>query len=340
MNTHYKWSIPSGISFLIVVLWYNTGSSLETSALANNLTTENQAQAPELTQELIPNSASKKSHSISNVTDPANPTSPFQDFSTNPPKYLSDTELRGQLTTLADGSLVITDEIRKRFDYFYMMTGDRSQQEINAIIVDHIRHELSEPAQSQALELLQQYTDYLNEYNNFSQGLDIQMMQDDPQWIAGEINNLRIFHLGAEISEIFFGQQENLRSNYLQQENSPLSAQALENQNKTLRLTNLQQQTATLKANNADKVMIHNMRVKLVGEEAANRLSQLDADRQKWLQKQQDYQTLKAQWGNVAGLSDNDKTIAFEKQAMQDLDLTDSELKRLKALDYIQSKRS
>jgi len=338
MKTHYKWSIPTGISFLLAVLWYNAGSTLETSTLTKNLTTK--TQTPELTQELITGSASKKSHAISNAKDPANPTSPFQNFRTNPPKYLSDTELRGQLTTSADGSLLITDGIRKRFDYFYMMTGDRSQQEIDAIIIDHIRQQLSEPAQSQALELLQQYTGYLNEYNTFSQGLDIQIMQDDPQWVAGEINNLRIFHLGTETSEIFFGQQESLRSNYLQQENSSLSSQTLENQDKTLRLTNLQQQTATLKANNADKEMIYNMRVKLVGEEAANRLSQLDADRQKWLQKQQNYQALKAQWDDVAGLSDNDKIIAFEKQAIQDLDLTDSELKRLKALDYIQSKRS
>ena len=330
MNTHYKWSIPSGICFFLV-LFYNTGSPLETRILATeteskNLSLTQQSQSQQLSQGSIP--------------DSAKPNSPFQEFNTTPPKYLSDTELRGQLTTLADGSLLITDEIRKRFDYFYMMTGDRSQQEINAIIIDHIRQQLSPPAQGQALELLQQYTDYLNEYNTFSQGLDIQIMQDDPQWVASEISNMRNFHLGEETSEIFFGRQEILRSNYLQQENSPLSAQILENQSKTLRLTRLQQQTKALKADNVDKELIHDMRVEMVGKDAANRLAQLDTDRQQWQEKQQAYKVLKAQWIDASGLTDNDKIIAFEKQAIENLALTEGELKRLKAIAYIQSKSS
>jgi lipase chaperone LimK len=329
MNTHYKWLITSGISLLAIVLLYNAGSPIETSSLATGAATKKlapikQSQSQELTLESAPTSA--------------NPSSPFQDFNTNPPKYLSDTELRGQLTTLVDGSLLITDEIRKRFDYFYMMTGDRSQQDINAIIIDHIRQQLSQPAQNQALDLLQQYTDYLNEYATFSQGLDIQIMQDDPQWVASEILNMRIFHLGEETSELFFGQQEILRSNFLQQENNLLSAQMLENQSKTLRLTNLQQQTATLKIENADNEVIHTMRVELVGEEAANRLTQLDADRRNWQEKQQAYKVLKAQWSEASGLSNNDKINVFEKQAIEVLALTEGELKRLKALDYIQSK--
>jgi len=331
MNTHYKWSIASGISFLAIVLWYNAGSPVETDTLLTETLVKNQATA-------------EQSHSQQLAQEPATtsakPSSPFQDFNTTPPKYLTDTELRGQLTTLADGSLFITEQIRKRFDYFYMMTGDRSQQEINAIIIDHIHQTLSDPALTQALDLLQQYTDYLNEYNTFSQGLDFQMMQDDPQWVASEISNIRDFHLGEETSELFFGQQEILRSNYLQHENTPLSAQMRENQSKTLRLTNLQQQTAALKEDNANKEKIHDMRVELVGEEAANRLSQLDNNRQKWQEKQQAYLALKAQWSDVSGLSSVDEINAVEKQAIENLGLTSSELKRLKALDYIQSKSS
>ncbi len=332
MNTHYKWSIASGISLLAIVLLYNTGRPIKTNPLESvTLSTETVLKKPATTQQY---------QNQNPTSTPARPNSPFQDFTANLPKYLSNTELRGQLTTLADGSLIITNEIRKRFDYFYMMTGDRSQQEINAIIADHIRQQLSQPAQDQALNLLQQYTDYLNEYSTFSQGLDIQIMQDDPQWVASEIANLRTFYLGEEINKIFFGQQENLRSNYLQQENNPLPAQVLENQEKTLRLTNLQQQTALLKAENADKEVIHNLRVELVGEDAANRLSQLDLDRQDWQEKKQAYEMLKAQWSDASGLTDDDKIIAFEKQAIDDLALTKRELKRLKALDYIHSKSS
>ena len=82
------------------------------------------------------------------------------------------------------------------------------------------------------------------------------------------------------------------------------------------------------------------MRIELVGEEAANRLAALDISRQKWQKKQQAYQVLKTQWSNASGLSDNDRVSAFEKQAIEELALTSAELKRLKAIDYIQSKRS
>lgn len=142
MNSHYKWSIASGTSLLIAVLWYTADNPLTTNPLVTGtLSTTKVAQ---------PLTPTKQIQRQKSAPDPALTNSPFQEFNTTPPKYLTDTELRGQLTTLADGSLLITDEIRKRFDYFYMMTGDRSQQEINAIIIDHIHQTLSDPALTQA----------------------------------------------------------------------------------------------------------------------------------------------------------------------------------------------
>jgi lipase chaperone LimK len=330
MNINYKWAIPTGILSLVAFTWYSVSPSSEAIVMSQHLAAKNIIQSAELNT----NSTGTLSTSMVNSA-----TSPFQEFSNNLPRYLNDTALRGQLTLQEDGSLLITDAIKKRFDYFYMMIGDRSLAEINAIIIDHIRQELSEPAQSQALQLLQQYTDYLNEYNTFSQGLDIQIMQDDPQWVASEINNMRIFHLGEETNKIFFEQQEILRKNFLQPENDSLSIHLLANQEKTLQLINLQKEMVTLKASDADNATIHNVRVNLVGEEAASRLALLDISRKEWQEKQQSYRTLKAQWSNASGLADNDKIIAFEKQARQDLNLTTAELKRLRAMDYIQLKQ-
>lgn len=333
MNMNYKWAIPAGLFSLVILTWYSTSSPSETEVAFQSLAVQGVIQAVETQPD------SKSVLAADMTASAATPIGPFQDFNNNLPRYLSDTTIRGQLSIQDNGSLLITDEIKKRFDYFYMMIGDRSLAEINAIIVDHIHQELSEPAQSQALQLLQQYTDYLTEYNTFSQGLDIQMMQDDPLWVAGEINNMRIFHLGEKTTEIFFSQQEMLRNNYLQPENEALSTNLRANQKKTLQLTNLQQQTAALKANYSDNETIHSMRIELVGEDAANRLALLDISRQQWQEKQLAYQVLKAQWSNTSGLSNNDKITAFEKQAIQNLGLTSAELKRLRAIDYIQSKR-
>jgi len=330
MKTDYKLAIAAGLFSLLALTLYNAEPSLEALTASENVAIKNVIHPAESNAEskyVLPMDSTKNSiHS-------------FQDFQNNIPSYLRNTELRGQLSTLEDGSLLISDEIRKRFDYFYIMIGDRSLSEINAIIIDHISQELAEPAQSQALLLLQQYTDYLNEYSTFSEGVDIRVLQDDPHWMASEINALRIFHLGEETSHIFFAQQEILRNNYLNPDRDSLSTHLLANQKQTLQLSNLQAETAAFKASYADNETLHNMRIGLVGKEAANRLALLDSSRQKWQKKKQAYQALKTQWNNTSGLTDHDKADAFEKLAMQDLGLTMTELKRLRAIEYIQSKR-
>jgi lipase chaperone LimK len=267
----------------------------------------------------------------------------YQDFQNNRPSYLKNTDLRGQFTILKNGSLLINSEIKKRFDYFYIMTGDLSQNDINLMIAEHIRQELTGPAQAKALELLNQYSNYLNEYDLFIQSLEGQLAQNDPIWVAEEIKALRAFYLGEEVSRQFFQQEEILRDHRLQnpeQSNIYLPQELLASQAKTLRLTNLQQQTAELIADGANAQQIRQMRVEQVGQAAAERLSQLDNSRQLWNIKKQQFLILKDHWDNISGLSTKDKKIAFETQAMEDIGLTDSELKRLKALDHIHSNRS
>ena len=190
MKMNYRWAISAGIFSVAALTWYATDYSPKRLEVSQTLAV---SQGLKNTISTVPSQSDSKPSLAS-----ASKVSPFEEFSNNLPRYLSDTEIRGQLSIQQDGSLIITDEIRKLFDYFYIMIGDRSQAEIHAIIVAHIQQQLVEPAQGQALQLLQQYTDYLTEYDTFNQGLDIQAMQDDPQWVASEINNMRIFHLGEE----------------------------------------------------------------------------------------------------------------------------------------------
>lgn len=331
MKSHYQWSITAAILVSLSVIWYTKDITQQNSAtISNNLAT----------RQAILFQGPINSHSENNSTIPIKPDNTVETFNNNIPKYLEGTAIRGDLPILTDGSLLISVETRKLFDYFYMMIGDLNSEEINSIIVDHIQQQLSEPALSQALTLFQQYSDYLNEYNAFNQELDMQTIQNDPQWVASEIHNIRKFHLGEETSKIFFGQQEMLRNNYLQQNDNPLSDRILENQNKTLLLTNLQKETALLKADHSDSVDIYNMRVERAGKDAADRLTQLDKDRQQWQITKQAYKDLKTEWNDSKGLTDKDKEISFENQAKEILNLTDVELKRLQAIHYIQSKHN
>jgi lipase chaperone LimK len=162
------------------------------------------------------------------------------------------------------------------------------------------------------------------------------MMQEDPLWVTEEINNLRHFHLGKDVSDIFFYQQQALRDQRQgSQTELPLNLQ--QQQANTLRLTNLQKQTQQLISTGADTEMIQRMRNEHLGQEAADRLAILDNNRHIWQTKRQNYQALKAQWNDVSGLSVSDKTQAFEQYAREKLALNKQELKRMQALDRIQA---
>jgi len=330
MKTNIKWTLLLTRIFLIGLSIYGINHVIHhlTAPTANIPSTGKAA-----------NSARLSTH-ITNILPSATDEQPYknqyQSFSDNLPRYLSNTELRGELPLHADGSLLITAGIKRRFDYFYMMTGDRSHDDIYAIIIDHLQQELLDPARSQALTLLKQYTDYLHEYHRFSQGLEIKMMQEDPLWVTEEINNLRHFHLGKDISDIFFYQQQALRDQRQgSQTELPLNLQ--QQQANTLRLTNLQKQTQQLISTGADTEMIQRMRNEHLGQEAADRLAILDNNRHIWQTKRQNYQALKAQWNDVSGLSVSDKTQAFEQYAREKLALNKQELKRMQALDRIQA---
>jgi len=319
--------IAAGIFSVLILMTYFSRDNIDTMVLLQQYDQNSDPTETTSTQLAFPN------------IDTSNQ---YQNFLDNRPSYLNNTDFRGQLTTLEDGSLLINLEIKKRFDYFYMMTGDIAQKDIYIMITDHIRQELTDPAQAKALELLEQYSNYLNEYDSLIQSLEGQSSHNDLAWVAEEIKALRTFHLGEEVSQLFFQREEILRDHRLQDpENisNKLPQKLITSQAKTLRLTRLQQQTAELIADGANSHQIQEMRVEQLGQAAADRLFQLDNNRQLWNIKKQKYLALKDYWENVSGLSIKDKNIAFETQAMEDIDLTDSELKRLQALDHIHSNR-
>ncbi len=270
----------------------------------------------------------------------------YTEFEKNRPNYLKNTELRGDFIQSEDGFLIITEDIRKRFDYFFMMAGDQPIADIQAVIIDHIRQTLKEPAQSQALGLLDNYIAYLNEYDTFTEGLSANVLSDDPLWVSEEIKRMRRFYLGDETSLAFFDHEEALRESALQhstnknEKNTKPPRQLSSSQEQTLSLVLIQEETELLKTNGADNTAIHQMRVERLGEAAANRLAVLDKSRQQWQEKQAAYHELKEQWRGISGFSNNDRELEFESQAKTQLELLDSDLKRLKALHYIQKNQS
>ncbi len=276
----------------------------------------------------------------------------FQDFQENIPSYLQGTDIRGELLVNAQGKLFITTQIKKRFDYFYLLAGDKSQAQINDIIKGHLFLTLQEPALQTALDLLARYTRYLNEYENLIEGLTPQDANSDLMWLAEEISQLKAIHFGEEVASNFFGSEDVLRQESLRlialnkaqahgqahsQETSAngLPTEVAENREKTLSFYTAKQQIKDALDKGAQAEEITVLRTQLYGEEAAKRLQKVDSQRQQWQRIVAAYHQMKSELINSGGLAKDDFNATLAHNMKRMYQVTAGQLRRLAALERI-----
>ncbi len=276
----------------------------------------------------------------------------FQEYQNSVPAYMQGTELRGSLLIDDNGDLRITDQIKKRFDYFYLLSGDKTPSHIKDIIRGHLLLTLKEPALQTALELLDSYGRYINEYKNLIENLTPQDAQSDLMWLAQEIINLKESVFGEAVAKIFFGNEDALRQESLrlmalnkvspleqvqmiEGTDSSLSQEVIGNRKKTLSYYNTKQKIQGAVDNGAQADEITALRNELYGKEATQRLQKMDSRRQRWQRIISAYQQVKGNLISNGGLSDTDLQNALDVEMRQSYQLTAGQLRRLAALDRI-----
>lgn len=76
------------------------------------------------------------------------------------PPSLDGTETDGALTADAGGRLVVSPELRRRFEYWFAASGEEPDDQLAARIAAEIRARLDDPAEAQALALLDRFLAY------------------------------------------------------------------------------------------------------------------------------------------------------------------------------------
>ncbi len=275
----------------------------------------------------------------------------FQDYLDNVPDYLQGTEFRGALLVDELGKLRITSQIKKRFDYFYLLSGDKTPAQIEDIIIGHLFTTLTEPALQMALDLLKNYSNYTKEYQILIENLTPQDAQSDLLWLAQEINDLKSNIFGKEIADIFFGSEDSIRQESLRlmainnanpdqlhiphDDLDDLPRDIIENREKTLRFYTAKQEIQRALDTGIDAQALSQLRTKLYGEKAAQRLKRVDKNRQNWAIIVAEYQHRKSNLKQNGGLSDTDITTALEGQMRQSHQLSTIQLRRLAAQERI-----
>ncbi|MDO5769367.1 MAG: lipase secretion chaperone [Psychrobacter sp.] len=270
-------------------------------------------------------------------TEPSNNQSAFSTGLEHMPKSLRDTEVDGEIIIDENKQLVVTEGLRRLFDYFLSALGEEDEATIIERVEAYIRHHTPEPAASQAIEIFHQYVAYLKALDGIQKNygnLQLQATQNgemDLNLISQrrqDVNKLRQQFFTTETISAFFGSDDaydeySLAMLKIAQDDSLNDAQKQaaredyisrlpegtikKNVQQQANFGLLMQRTEELKRKGASSDELFAMRSKLVGEAAARRLAKVDDEDANFDARFSQYQTqrqaLVAQAGSEAAAS-------------------------------------
>lgn len=246
------------------------------------------------------------------------------------------TEVDGMLEVDQQGSLLITEQIRHLFDYYYTTVGEVSFEQATANIRQHLRGQLQQPALAQALALLDDYIAYKTALVELEQAYPVIADIDGIRARSDAVQRLRAGIFSAEAHRAFFAAEEIYdqfslaRLAIMHDANIPAEdkgamieslRQGLPEDMQDLLVPQIHQvlteQTQTLQAEGANAAQIRELRMSLVGPQATGRLETLDAQRQQWRQRVDEFNAERQTIVEHPGLAEADKQQAIEELAAQ-----------------------
>lgn len=272
------------------------------------------------------------------------------------PRSLRGTQVDGEIIIDENKQLVVTEGLRRLFDYFLSAIGEEDEAVIFVRVESYIRHHTPEPAASQAVAIFGNYVAYLKtlpdiekRYGNLqlqaskSGELDLNAIAQQKQ----EVASLRQQYFDKTTIEAFFGAEDNYDDYSIEMVRINQNEQMSEAQKQAARQdyvsrlpdgaikTNILQQanlnelmirTERMKAQGASPEALYNMRRELVGEAAAARLAQVDQQDANFDQRFTQYQTQKQRLLNQSA-NPAEAQIQIDQLEQQLFD--DAERKRL-----------
>ncbi|UZE95369.1 lipase secretion chaperone [Alkalimarinus alittae] len=227
-------------------------------------------------------------------------------------KSLKGTQIHGNLRIDDNGNLIVEKPVKQLFDYFLNVSGEVPRAELIMQIKQGIADYLTEPAQSQALKL---FDDYLVYQAALQTEINSGLYQvtpgnlDDLEASYQTRSQLRSFHLGNEAASAFFGDEEardwytvgKLRLNAntslsdaeRQAELSALESTLPENHKKVMYKQREREAIRTkiddLRTNNADIYTLQEEWSKHYDNETVERFVNLETTRNEWNNRYQAY---------------------------------------------------
>ena len=254
------------------------------------------------------------------------------------PASFSGTQVDGVFSLDSANNLLITQDIVQIFDYFLSAIGEDTLAVSLERLHAYIRSQLPQPAQTQALALLSQYLDYKRQLVLLERDLPQVSSLDGLLQRESAVQALRARIFSQQVHQVFFASEQDYNQFTLArlalQQDATLSPLAKGRAIDQLRAnlspelqesvlpqlhSELREQSAQLQASGGSPEQLQQLRLQLVGEQAATRLAALDQQRSHWQVRLNSYQQASAAIEGNPGLSAADK---------------DSEIKRLREAQF------
>lgn len=341
-----------------VIMWFKPSNSDMELASSTSTTADNDTSANSSTLNM---SNPYKGLEVSSAQNSAKFTTGLEGL----PRSLQGTQVDGEIIIDEQKQLVVTEGLRRLFDYFLSAIGEEDEAVIFARIESYIRHHVPEPAASQAVTVFNQYVSYLKQMSQIEQrygNLQLQATKNgemDLNLVAQrqqDVSELRQQHFDDATITAFFGAEDdyddysiamvNIEQNNLLSDTQKAAARQdyISRMPNNATKANIKQQanigelmtrTEQMKAKGASPEALYNMRRELVGAAAATRLAEVDEGDADFDKRFDQYQVQKQQL-----LSQNpDNAQAQITQIEQQL-FSDTERKRLTGYAAMQQIKS
>lgn len=266
-------------------------------------------------------------------------------------ELLESTSLRG---TVADGEITVdnvgklqlTPGLRRYFDYWLGLIGERTTAQIVQLASADLASRVPPEVAREVLKALTSYLDYLEREARANLSADLDQRH-------AELKSLRREVLGEALASAFFGAEERdtdlllARRQILLSTPPALQPQALAALEKTRDLAaasarlestlqiDVEAQTQTLDAARSDAATRLAARTALVGADAAERLAALDVARAQWDTRFAAFRAQRAQIQNNAALLPAQREAMI--LALVQRGFSEPERRRISALDAIEA---
>ncbi len=267
---------------------------------------------------------------------------------------VSDIDIRGGVHVDREGNLIQNQELRQFLDFFLGQTRTPEDEPAMRTHMTAAMEQEGVPTsvQQQVMDTLDTYLDYLRAKDELTEQMGEQQVNTVDTF--REIQGLRRSHLGRDLAEAFYGEEEArtetrlaerrlqnndalddvTREQLLQELESDLSESAQQVRERSRQVTELNQEVAQMRADGASQQEIDAARRDAVGAEAAEQLAEVDQQRDQWDQRMERYRQEKQALETNEGLSSEDREKAISDLREDHFD-SEAERRRARALERI-----